>query len=163
MPSATAPGAMADDAEKTDTPPTGRQQTVSSTPSEAVATGSHDGLEQQPEYVTGIRLVLVITSAIVACFLMLVDTMVISTAIPRITDEFRSLADVGWYAGVYQFGIAAPQPLVGKIYTHFKTKWTFLCFFLLFELGSLLCVAPLSTRPCSSLVASSPGWELLES
>ncbi|KAK8021792.1 hypothetical protein PG990_006930 [Apiospora arundinis] len=145
MSSATAPGAMADDAEKTDTP-TGRQQTVSSTPSEAVATESHDGLQQQqPEYVTGIRLVLVITSAIVACFLMLVDTMVISTAIPRITDEFRSLADVGWYAGVYQFGIAAPQPLVGKIYTHFKTKWTFLCFFLLFELGSLLCGAAINS------------------
>ncbi|KAK8054932.1 major facilitator superfamily domain-containing protein [Apiospora rasikravindrae] len=101
--------------------------------------------EFQPEYVTGIRLALVITSAIVACFLMLVDTMVISTAIPRITDEFRSLPDVGWYAGVYQFGIAAPQPLIGKIYTHFKTKWTFLFFFLLFELGSVLCGAAINS------------------
>ncbi|KAK7968787.1 hypothetical protein PG988_007860 [Apiospora saccharicola] len=71
--------------------------------------------------------------------------MVISTAIPRITDEFRSLADVGWYAGVYQFGIAAPQPLVGKIYTHFKTKWTFLFFFLLFEVGSVLCGAAINS------------------
>lgn len=77
------------------------------------------------QYVTGIKLVLVVTSVALACFLMLVDTMVISTvstpapmartvstdislwyqAIPRITDEFRSLPDVGWYAGAYQFGM----------------------------------------------------------
>ncbi|KAK8139993.1 major facilitator superfamily domain-containing protein [Apiospora sp. TS-2023a] len=98
----------------------------------AVKAAFHDGV--QPEYVTGIRLALVITNVIIACFLMLVDTMVVSTAIPRITDEFRSLADVGWYAGVYQFGIAAPQPLVGKIYTHFKTK-----------VGSVLCGAAINS------------------
>ncbi|KAI2464678.1 efflux pump [Annulohypoxylon bovei var. microspora] len=99
----------------------------------------------EPEYVTGIKLVLVVAAAALACFLMLVDTMVISTAIPRITDDFHSLADVGWYASAYQFGIAAPQPLVGKIYTHFKTKWTFLVFFGIFELGSVLCGAAVSS------------------
>ncbi|GAB1314339.1 hypothetical protein MFIFM68171_04549 [Madurella fahalii] len=111
-------------------------------PREATAI-DEDGSE--PEYVTGLRLVLVVTSVALGCFLMLVDTMVISTAIPRITDEFHSLPDVGWYASAYQFGIAAPQPLVGKIYTYFRTKWTFLFFFGIFELGSVLCAAAVSS------------------
>ena len=33
----------------------------------------------KPEYVTGFKLVLVVAPAVLACFLMLVDTMVIST------------------------------------------------------------------------------------
>ncbi|KAK7709063.1 hypothetical protein SLS64_006547 [Diaporthe eres] len=113
------------------------------------------------EYVTGFKLALVVGSVALACFLMLLDTMVISTvtlpksnspssldcsqsdlnqAIPRITDTFNSLPDVGWYASAYQFGrsviyrnlfgndsakttdSAAPQPLTGKVYTHFNSK-----------------------------------------
>ncbi|KAK0630993.1 efflux pump [Bombardia bombarda] len=108
---------------------------------------SDDGVAApaKADYVTGVQLVLVISSVALACFLMLIDTMVISTAIPRITDQFHSLADVGWYGSAYQFGIAAPQPLVGKIYTHFKTKWTFFFFFGLFEVGSVLCAAAVSS------------------
>ncbi|KUJ18477.1 MFS general substrate transporter [Mollisia scopiformis] len=97
------------------------------------------------EYVTGFKLVIIVASVAMACFLMLVDTMVINTAIPRITDQFHSLHDVGWYASAYQFGSAAPQPLTGKIYTHFNTKWTFLVFFGIFELGSVLCGAAVSS------------------
>ncbi|KAF4633295.1 hypothetical protein G7Y89_g4835 [Cudoniella acicularis] len=97
------------------------------------------------EYVTGFKLAIVVASVAMACFLMLVDTMVISTAIPRITDQFNSLADVGWYASAYQFGSAAPQPLTGKVYTHFNTKWSFLAFFGIFELGSVLCGAAVSS------------------
>ncbi|XDG02463.1 hypothetical protein ABKA04_002078 [Annulohypoxylon sp. FPYF3050] len=71
--------------------------------------------------------------------------MVVSTAIPRITDTFNSLPDVGWYASAYQFGSAAPQPLTGKVYTHFNTKWSFLFFFAIFEIGSVLCGAAISS------------------
>ncbi|KAH9987956.1 MFS general substrate transporter [Xylariaceae sp. FL0662B] len=67
-------------------------------------------------------------------------------AIPRITDEFHSLADVDWYASAYQFGISAPQPLIGKVYTHFNTKRTFLSCFGIFEIGSVLCGAATSSN-----------------
>ncbi|KUJ06911.1 MFS transporter [Mollisia scopiformis] len=76
---------------------------------------------------------------------MLLDNNIVSTAIPRITDEFHSLADVGWYASAYQFGSSAPQPLTGKIYKYFNTKWTFLTFFFIFEIGSILCGAAVSS------------------
>ncbi|KAL1798981.1 hypothetical protein ACET3X_003018 [Alternaria dauci] len=61
------------------------------------------------------------------------------TAIPRITSEFHSLADVGWYIGAFTLASATLQPLSGKLYTHLSTKVVFLTFVLLFELGSLLC------------------------
>lgn len=40
----------------------------------------------------------------------------------------------------------ALQPLAGKIYKEFSYKWTFLCFFGVFELGSLLCGAAASSN-----------------
>jgi MFS family permease len=40
---------------------------------------------------------------------------------------------------------AAPQLLTGKLYTHFPTKWTFLAFFAVFEVGSILCGAAVSS------------------
>ncbi|GAP91475.2 putative efflux pump [Rosellinia necatrix] len=98
-----------------------------------------------PEYVTGIKLAVIIATVAFASFLILLDNMIVSTAIPRITDEFHSLGDIGWYASAYQFGSAAPQPLTGKIYKYFNTKWTFLAFFGVFEIGSVICGAAVSS------------------
>lgn len=47
--------------------------------------------------------------------------------------------DVGWYGSSYLLASAALQPLTGKIYARFNTKWTFISFFGLFEFGSLIC------------------------
>jgi MFS family permease len=60
-------------------------------------------------------------------------------AIPKITSDFHSLEDVGWYGAAYQLASATLQPLTGKVYTNFNNKWTFFAFFLFFEIGSLLC------------------------
>ncbi|KAI2463106.1 MFS general substrate transporter [Annulohypoxylon bovei var. microspora] len=107
---------------------------------------SPDGNSQPtPEYVTGAKLAVIVAAVAFASFLILLDTMIVSTAIPSITDTFHSLPDIGWYASVYQFGTAAPQLLTGRIYTYFSTKWTFLVFFGIFEIGSALCGAAVSS------------------
>ncbi|EQB43712.1 hypothetical protein CGLO_17602 [Colletotrichum gloeosporioides Cg-14] len=93
------------------------------------------------EYVSGVKLGLIVVSVSLACFLTVMDISVISTAIPKITDDFKSLVDVGWYGSAYNLGSAALVPLTGKMYNHFNLKWTFLVFFLAFELGSALCGA----------------------
>ncbi|KAI1210031.1 MFS general substrate transporter [Annulohypoxylon truncatum] len=101
---------------------------------------SPDGNSQPTqEYVTGVKLAVIVAAVAFASFLILLDTMIVSTAIPSITDTFHSLPGIGWYASVYQFGTAAPQLLTGRIYTYFSTKWTFLVFFGIFEIGSTLC------------------------
>ncbi len=98
------------------------------------------------EYISGAKLVAVIASITLVAFLMLLDTSIVATAIPSITNEFHSLPDVGWYGSAYQLASAALQPLTGKIYSKFNIKWTFLAFFALFELGSLVCGVASSSK-----------------
>ncbi|KAI0173481.1 MFS general substrate transporter [Hypoxylon sp. FL1284] len=98
-----------------------------------------------PEYQAGVKLAVIVAALAFASFLMLLDNMIVSTAIPSITDAFHSVPDIGWYGSAYQFGTAAPQLLTGRIYKFFNTKWTFLVFFAVFEIGSVLCGAAVSS------------------
>ncbi|KAJ5874387.1 Major facilitator superfamily domain general substrate transporter [Penicillium soppii] len=102
---------------------------------------SSDDEELKPQYASGLAVTLILTSVTLAYFLFFLDLAVISTATPAITSQFDSLVDVGWYGGAYQLGSAAFQPLSGKIYSRFSIKWTFLVFFVIFELGSAICGA----------------------
>ncbi|KAK3379645.1 major facilitator superfamily domain-containing protein [Lasiosphaeria ovina] len=97
------------------------------------------------QYPTGLALFAVLVPMALAFFLVFLDLAIVSTATPSITSTFNSLVDVGWYGGAYQLGGSALQPLTGKIYTYFSTRWSFLSFFFLFMLGSLLCGAAQSS------------------
>jgi MFS family permease len=66
-------------------------------------------------------------------------------AIPQITDEFNSLADVGWYGSAYLLTCCAFQLLFGKFYTLYSVKGVFLTSILLFEVASALCGAASSS------------------
>ncbi|KAF5678072.1 putative aflatoxin efflux pump AFLT [Fusarium heterosporum] len=102
--------------------------------------------EEDHEWVTGWKLASMMTSLTLAAFLMLLDMSIISTAVPRISSDFHSLPDIGWYASAYNLSSAALQPLTGKLYMYFNTRWSFLALFLIFEVGSLICgVAQSST------------------
>lgn len=95
------------------------------------------------EYPSGLKLVLINLALCLAVFLMALDNSIIATAIPKITDQFHSLADVGWYGSAYMLTTAALQLLFGRFYTFFSIKWVFITAIGFFELGSLICgVAP---------------------
>jgi MFS family permease len=71
------------------------------------------------------------------------DNTIIATAIPKITDQFRSLNDVGWYGSAYLLTTCATQLIYGKFYTFYSIKWVYLIALFIFEVGSLICgVAP---------------------
>ncbi|CAG8953512.1 hypothetical protein HYFRA_00009968 [Hymenoscyphus fraxineus] len=91
------------------------------------------------EYVTGFKLVAVISVITLACFILLLDTSIVATAIPKITVDFHSLNDVGWYGSSYLLATCALTPMSGKIYARFSTKYMYMCFTALFSLGSLIC------------------------
>ena len=95
--------------------------------------------DEDYEYVTGLKLAMAITSVTLVAFLMLLDTSIIATAIPRITSDFHSLPDVGWYGSAYLLASCALQPSTGRLYTYVNSKYAFLTFLGIFELGSLLC------------------------
>jgi MFS family permease len=60
---------------------------------------------------------------------------------PRITDEFNSFDDIGWYGGSYLLTSCALQLLYGKVYTIFSIKWVLLGNIVFFEGASALCGA----------------------
>ncbi|KAH7627817.1 major facilitator superfamily domain-containing protein [Sordaria sp. MPI-SDFR-AT-0083] len=95
--------------------------------------------EDGVEYPTGLKLGMITMALCLAVFLMALDNSIIATAIPKITDQFHSLPDVGWYGSAYLLTTAALQLLFGRFYTFFSLKWVFLIAIFIFEVGSLIC------------------------
>ncbi|KAA8646325.1 hypothetical protein EYZ11_008443 [Aspergillus tanneri] len=74
------------------------------------------------------------------------DSTILATAIPRITDDFHSLGDIGWYGSSAFLIFAAFQTTWGKVFKHFHLKWSYLVSQSIIEVESLICgVAPNST------------------
>lgn len=101
--------------------------------------------QEESEYVHGVALYALICALLLVVLIMSLDVSIIATAIPRITDDFHTIADIGWYGAGFSFATAALQPVSGKIYTFFPMKWSFIAFVLIFELGSLLCATSVSS------------------
>ncbi|EXJ64869.1 hypothetical protein A1O7_01208 [Cladophialophora yegresii CBS 114405] len=102
--------------------------------------------EDHTNYPHGLKLVTLIIALCLAVFLVALDQTIIATAIPKITDRFHSVNDIGWYGSAYFLTSTALQPSFGRIYKVFQIKWVFLSAIGVFELGSLICaVAPSST------------------
>ncbi|MCJ1436570.1 hypothetical protein MMC27_005950 [Xylographa pallens] len=97
--------------------------------------------DTQPVYPTRKALALIMLALYLAVFLVALDRTIIATAIPRITDDFHSLGDTGWYGSAYLLAQCASQLLFGRIYTFYSPKWVFLVAIGLFELGSAICGA----------------------
>uniref|UniRef100_A0A093UTS5 Putative HC-toxin efflux carrier TOXA n=1 Tax=Talaromyces marneffei PM1 TaxID=1077442 RepID=A0A093UTS5_TALMA len=66
-------------------------------------------------------------------------TNIQATAIPRITSDFNSLNDIGWYASAYKITQMSLLPLCGRIYTFYDNRWSYIIVLLIFELGSIIC------------------------
>lgn len=93
-----------------------------------------------------ITISLVVFSLALSMFLLGLDSTIVSTAIPQITNRFHALEDVGWYASAYMLTFCTLQLIWGKLYSFWSAKWVYLSALFVFELGSLLCgVAPSST------------------
>ena len=105
-----------------------------------------DKQEDEPQYPSPFKLTIIVLSLNLAMFLVGLDNTIISSAIPKITDQFHALGDVGWYASAYLLTNCAFQLIWGKLFTFYVVKWIYLIALFIFELGSLICaVAPNST------------------
>lgn len=119
---------------------------IDSAPVEQSITQQRRDAEAAVDYPTGLKLAVILIGLELAVLCVALDNTIIATAIPRITDEFHALADVGWYGSAYLLTISAFQLFFGRLYSIFSIKWTFLGALFVFELGSLICaVAPSST------------------
>ncbi|KAK0935074.1 hypothetical protein LTR29_013394 [Friedmanniomyces endolithicus] len=83
--------------------------------------------------------VIVMVAILLAVFLIALDRTIIATAIPKITDEFHSLNDIGWYGSAFMLTTCGFQLLLGRVYTFYSPKYIFMIMILVFELGSAVC------------------------
>ncbi|CAG8971355.1 hypothetical protein HYALB_00005974 [Hymenoscyphus albidus] len=87
----------------------------------------------------GMGLFLLTTGMMISMFIMSLDKAIIATAIPKISTEFHSIDQIGWYTSAYLLPAMALQPTFGKIYKYFDVKTFFLASLLCFEVGSIIC------------------------
>ncbi|KAF5868754.1 putative major facilitator superfamily transporter protein [Botrytis fragariae] len=110
---------------------------------EVVAPPEPQELDAEIEYPGTLALTILTIGLCLSVLLISLDRTIITTAIPYISGEFHSYADVGWYGSAYLLTACAFQPMYGRIFTIFSIKWSYLGANALFEIGSLICgVAP---------------------
>lgn len=90
-----------------------------------------------PEYPGQLALSFILIALLMAMFLVALDLTIVATAIPRITKEFDSLDQIGWYGSAFFLTLAAFQSWWGKAYKYFPLKTAFFISVFLFETGSL--------------------------
>ncbi|KIW33081.1 uncharacterized protein PV07_04576 [Cladophialophora immunda] len=95
--------------------------------------------DEEHQYLGPRALTLLGGSLLLVILLVTLDASILATAIPKITDHFHTIADIGWYPAAYMITNASLQPLTGKVFTYFSLKRAFLVFVAVFELGSLIC------------------------
>lgn len=97
----------------------------------------------EQDYATGLRLITIVISLCAGVLLVALDQTIVATAIPKITNEFHAVQDIGWYGSAYFLTAASMTAIWGKIYQKFNIKYWFVGTVAIFELGSLICgVAP---------------------
>jgi len=94
-----------------------------------------------PVYPPAKEVFLVMSSIFVTLFLVALDRTIIATAIPKITDDFDSLSDIGWYGSAFMLTSSCFQLLLGRLYTFYTPKYVFMTLIGVFEIGSAICGA----------------------
>ncbi|KAF2807294.1 major facilitator superfamily transporter [Mytilinidion resinicola] len=98
------------------------------------------------EFPSMAKIIPVMIAIYLTMFLIALDRTIIATAIPRITDDFHSLGNIGWYGSSYLLTLCSFQLVFGRVYTFYDPKWTLLTCIAIFEIGSTVCgAAPSST------------------
>lgn len=67
-----------------------------------------------------------LVSLFLGTFLVAIDTIIVSVAVPNISTEFHALTDVGWYSSAYLITITALQPAGGTLYKLFNIRLVYL-------------------------------------
>lgn len=76
----------------------------------------------QTEYPPLSKVIVILLALYLAVFLVALDQTIIGVAIPKITDQFKSIADIAWYGSAYFLTSTALQPSFGRVYKIFSVS-----------------------------------------
>ena len=99
--------------------------------------GTREG-QDAPEYAHGFVFVCLTLGLMAVVLVLAMDNYIISTAIPRITSDFKNLNMVGWYGSSYFLTLMSFQPAFGQLCTLFPIKIVYLVSLVVFEIGSAI-------------------------
>ena len=92
-----------------------REKTAHQLSYEEASTQDSD-CNKEPEYPPPSQVIVIILAIYLAAFLVALDQTIIGVAIPKITDQFKSIPDIAWYGSAYFLTSTALQPSYGRIY-----------------------------------------------
>ncbi|KAK0641312.1 major facilitator superfamily domain-containing protein [Cercophora newfieldiana] len=95
----------------------------------------------EPTYPNTFSLFLICLGLFLSVLCFGLDRTIITTAVPKITRDFNSLEDIGWYHSAYMLTSCCFQLPFGKLYAELDVKWLYLFSLVIFEVGSVLCAA----------------------
>lgn len=93
----------------------GREKTAQQLSYEVASVQDSDS-NKEPEYPPPSQVIVIILAIYLAAFLVALDQTIIGVAIPKITDQFKSIPDIAWYGSAYFLTSTALQPSYGRIY-----------------------------------------------
>lgn len=91
------------------------------------------------DFPSAFPLAMITVALMLSIFLCALDMTIVATAIPRITDQFHSVDQVGWYGSAFFLTLGAFQSTWGKAFKYFPLKLSYLISIFIFEVGSLIC------------------------
>lgn len=98
-----------------------------------------------PDYPKGSKFWGTVIAICVVLILGGLDANIVATAVPSITNNFHTVADVGWYSSAFRLCSCAFQFGFAKLYKHFSIKGVYLLSNVIFLVGSLLCATATSS------------------
>lgn len=101
---------------------------------------------EEIQYPTGAQLWLNMIATMMVCFLHGLDLTIVAVAVPSLTDQFGTVADIGWYSAVYGLVLSSTTFFFAKLYTVSDLKRTYIASVAVFEFGSVLCTFAPSSK-----------------
>lgn len=89
---------------------------------EEISDEERAGSNEESQYPPASKVILIVLAIYLAAFLVALDQTIIGVAIPKITDQFKSVSDIGWYGSAYFLTSTALQPSYGRIYKLFSVS-----------------------------------------
>lgn len=118
-----------------DTPGASLARVVSASgPGEGLTTG-HEA-EDESHYPHGLRLYSTMAVLIICLIVGGLDVGIVAVAVPSVSNQFKSIADIGWYSTVLRVVWCSFMFMFGKIYTVFPVKSVFLISLAIFTIGN---------------------------
>ncbi|RBA15633.1 major facilitator superfamily transporter [Fusarium proliferatum] len=103
------------------------------------SSNSDTDVQRDPKIPSAASRNLIIFALGLAILVGVLDATIVATLVPTIADDFHSVGSSAWYGSAYLLVTGAIQPVFGKIYSTFQSKFVFLSSVAILEVGSLVC------------------------